>query len=169
MRTKTFDLKVVTDHLEKAMSSLPAEAPCEVDGEVCLKDIVNYFKTAIGTCQLIGTELREKLVSIRDKLVSVRDRVNKANEHVRFSREEQKSLKGFCAGITHFRKTLVIILGIPPMKLWYALLMRANKPVTAVQSSTYFFFSWCIFHVCALAGYRCLLASLLRPNPLSVL
>ena len=112
-----------------------------------MKYIVNYFKTAIGTCQLIGTELREKLVSIRDKLVSVRDRVNKANEHVRFSREEQKSLKRFRAGITHFRKTLVIILGIPPMKLWYALLMRANKPETAVQSSTSFF-SLGVFFMC---------------------
>ena len=37
VKRKTFDLKVITDHLEKAMSSLPAEAPGEVDGEVCLK------------------------------------------------------------------------------------------------------------------------------------
>ena len=29
VKRKTFDLKVVTDHLEKAMSSLPAEAPGE--------------------------------------------------------------------------------------------------------------------------------------------
>ena len=57
-------------------------------------------------------------MSIRDKLVSVRDRVNEANEHVRFSREKQKSLKRFRAGITHFRKTLVVILGIPPMYLY---------------------------------------------------
>ena len=114
VRRKTFDLKIVTDHLEKAMSSLPAEAP----GEVCLKDIVNDFKTAIGASQLIRAEFGEKLVSIRNKLVSVRERVNEANEHVRFSREEQKSLKRFCAGITHFRKTLVVILGIPPMYLY---------------------------------------------------
>ena len=54
-------------------------------------------------------------------------------------------------------------------KLWYALLLRANKPKTAVQSSSSFF-SWhhmvFFLHVYALVGYGCLLASLLRPNPL---
>ena len=53
-------------------------------------------------------------------------------------------------------------------KLWYALLMMANKPETAVQSSTYFLLASHGFflHVYALAGYECLLASLPRLNPL---
>ena len=48
-----------------------------------------------------------------------------------------------------------------------ALLMRANKPETAVQSSEPFSpgTTWIIHHVDVLAGYGCLLASLLRPNP----
>ena len=49
----------------------------------------------------------------------------------------------------------------------YALLMRANKPETAVQSSGPFSpgTTWIVHHVDALAGYWRLLASLPWPNP----
>ena len=57
VRRKTFDLKVVTDHFEKAMSSLPAKAPGEVDGEVHSQLLQNCHRHMSTNSNRIETKI----------------------------------------------------------------------------------------------------------------
>ena len=106
VKEKTFDLEVVKDSLDKALKMLPTAAE-----ERSFGNVVKGFKDALDL-QLKLNDFTPKLLSLQGKIAQANDQANN------LSREELKGLKIFCEGINHFRKTLVTILGIPPMYLY---------------------------------------------------
>ena len=108
LRRKKFDLKVVADHFDSAIKNMPS-----IISSINSTTIDNE-RAAAEKLKMIMDDQTVDLNNIENDLAPVQNWVDRGE--FEFS-EQSAAMKKMCAGINHFRKTLVGVMGIPPMHL----------------------------------------------------
>ena len=108
LRRKKFDLKVVADHFHSAIKNMPSNTSS------IISTTIDNGRAAARKLKEIMDDQTVDLSNIENRLEPVQNWVDGGD--FGFS-EQSAAMKKMCAGINHFRKTLVGVMGIPPMHL----------------------------------------------------
>ena len=117
IKRKVFDL-VVSDRLRKAKErfgdlegdeSSPRRLKLPNDKIVDFKNAAEKLED-YAVRHIEFDKIEEEIEILRDSVKAIRDKKI-------LTREEKKAVKKLCEGLNHFRKTLVSLLGVPPMYL----------------------------------------------------
>ena len=110
LNRKKFDIKMVFSHLEKALNYVPRPVQA---------NIMSFRGGAEELKNSIDNDRRVTLETFENGIQQLKDWIK--NQSVDPSLEDDEMLmqgvSELCAGINHFQKTLVSVLGVPPMYL----------------------------------------------------
>ena len=118
LKRKEFDLEVVSDRLIKAKErfsglegdeSSPRRFTLPKDKIVCLKNAAEKLEE-YAVKDIKFDKIEEEIETLHKSVKTIRDKKT-------LTREEKKAVKKLCEGLNHFRKTLVSVIGVPPMYL----------------------------------------------------
>ena len=114
LKRKEFDLEVVYDRLRKAkecfsrlQSDKSSSRRLPIIGKiVCLINALEEYAVK----DIDFDKIEKEINTLHDSVKTIRDKKT-------LKREEKKAVKKLCEGLKHFRKTLVSVIGVPPMYL----------------------------------------------------
>ena len=113
LKRKEFDLEVVSDRLSKAKTCFiclqgdeSSSRRLPNDKIVCLINALEEYAVK----NIDFDKIEKEINTLHDSVKTIRDKKT-------LKREEKKAVKKLCEGLNHFRKTLVSVLGVPPMYL----------------------------------------------------
>ena len=113
LKRKEFDLEVVSDRLSKAKTCFiclqgdeSSSRRLPNDKIVCLINALEEYAVK----NIDFDKIEKDINTLHDSVKTIRDKKT-------LKREEKKAVMKLCEGLKHFRKTLVSVIGVPPMYL----------------------------------------------------
>ena len=115
LKKKEFDLKMVGNYLDQAKKSFKQPPPTS-PGSIQQDTISSFFEATERLIELTNPD-HVNLETFGSDTEQVQKWIGDLSVDKDLTDKEKQGVKKLCAGINHFRNTLVHILGVPPMYL----------------------------------------------------